>query len=165
WVYALYQTWHALALTIFCPALHPNALAKSGLFCRVPFTRNRPGECGSVLASSRELSGVEFWHHTWAKPRKKRCSAVNPSFFAPALGLLAISLRNAARAIRRPPLSAVFSPRVSRPFRCTSSTGTNELYSSAIQSVRFSNSVRSVGVHQLVKFPSASNLLPWSSKP
>src|SRR5258708_34025871 len=71
-----YQTRHGLALTIFCPALQLKALAKSALFCRVPLVRYCPGECGSVLANCRELSGWEFWHHTWAKPRRKRGSAV-----------------------------------------------------------------------------------------
>jgi hypothetical protein len=61
---SFYQTWQALALTIFWPALQPNALAKSGLFCSVPFVRYSPGEWGSVLANSRELSGVAFWHQT-----------------------------------------------------------------------------------------------------
>src|ERR1700760_4399939 len=75
-----YQTWQAFWLTIFWPGLQPKALAKSELFCNVPLVRYSPGECGSVLASSNELSGVEFWHHTWAKPRKKRCSGVNPYF-------------------------------------------------------------------------------------
>src|ERR1700759_1450805 len=155
-----YQTWQAFWLTIFWPGLQPKALAKSELFCNVPLVRYSPGECGSVLASSNELSGVEFWHHTWAKPRKKRCSGVNPSFSGATLSPLAMASCKAASAMRRPPLSAVFSPSVRRPLRCTSSTATKELYSSAMQVVRFSNSCLSASVHQLVKLPTASNLLP-----
>ena len=52
-----YQTWQALALTIFCPALQPKALAKSALFCTEPLVLYWPGECESVLANRRELSG------------------------------------------------------------------------------------------------------------
>src|SRR5258707_381031 len=112
-----YQTLHGLVLTIFCPALQLKALAKSALFCRVPLVRYCPGECGSVLASCRELSGVEFWHHTWAKPRKKRCSGVKPSMVLFRLGSLAMALCSAIMEIYAPPLSAVFSPRVRRPLR------------------------------------------------
>src|SRR5450432_3645184 len=145
-----YQTWQALALTIFCPALQPKALAKSALFCTEPLVLYWPGECGSVLANRRELSGVEFWHQTWAKPIKKRCSAVKPSFSCAVLASLAMALRKAINAMCRPPLSAVFSPRVNLPLRCKSSTATKELYSSATQVVRLSNSCRSAAVHQLV---------------
>src|SRR6266700_7852502 len=101
---ASYQTWQALALTIFWPGLQAKALAKSALFWSVPLARYSPGECGSVLASRRELSGVEFWHQTWAKPIKKRCSAVNPSFSAAVLASFAIALRKAIKAMCRPPL-------------------------------------------------------------
>ena len=30
---------------------------------------------------------MAFWHQTWAKPRKKRCSGVNPSFVAAYFGI------------------------------------------------------------------------------
>src|SRR5258708_30394168 len=85
-----YQTWQALALTIFWPGLQPKALAKSALFCTEPLVLYSPGECGSVLASRRELSGVEFEHQTWAKPIKKRCSGVKPSFSCTVLASLAM---------------------------------------------------------------------------
>src|SRR5947209_8660399 len=58
-----HHTWQALALTIFCPGLQLKALAKSSLFCTVPFTRYSPGECGSVFASRRALSGVRLSRH------------------------------------------------------------------------------------------------------
>ena len=44
-------------------------------------------------------------------------------------------------------------------------TLTKPSYSFAMQSVRSSNAFRSSGVHQFARLPSASNLLPWSSKP
>jgi hypothetical protein len=34
--------------TIGSPSLHPKAFANSGMFESGPFTRNFPGECGSV---------------------------------------------------------------------------------------------------------------------
>ena len=55
--------------------------------------------------------------------------------------------------MRAPPLSAVFSPRVSRPLSLRSSTATKLLYSSAMQLARFSNSVPSCAVHQSRRLP------------
>jgi hypothetical protein len=75
------------------------------------------------------------------------------------------------KASRRPPLSAVFSPRVRWPLTWTlsagffSSTAVKELYSSARQSVRVVKFLRSAGVHQSSRLPLASNLRPSSSKP
>ena len=43
--------------TIASPGLHPNACANSGMFDNGPFTRNRPGECGSVASIIRAASG------------------------------------------------------------------------------------------------------------
>src|SRR5580658_2245800 len=42
-----YQTRQALGLTIGWLALHAYAFWNSGMFCSVPLTRKRPGECGS----------------------------------------------------------------------------------------------------------------------
>ena len=52
------------------------------MFETTPFTRQRPGECGSVSACRRALSSAWLVHHTCAQPRKKRCSGVKPSIFA-----------------------------------------------------------------------------------
>lgn len=39
--------------TILSPFLHPNAAANSAMFDNGPFTRNSPGECGSVCTARR----------------------------------------------------------------------------------------------------------------
>ena len=53
-----HHTRHAFSLTIGWPALQPKALANSGMFCTTPFTRQRPGECGSMIdAPPRFLVG------------------------------------------------------------------------------------------------------------
>src|SRR5271167_4606755 len=61
---------------------------------------------------------------------------------------------NAMYASFRPPLSAVFSPSVSRPFRCTSPlssfTATKLEYSSAVQVARSSKALPSSEVHRIV---------------
>jgi len=48
-----YQTRQGLVDTIRSVALQLNASLNSGRFCRTPFTRNSPGECGSVWAFTR----------------------------------------------------------------------------------------------------------------
>src|SRR5579871_604003 len=58
-----HHTWQAFSLTIGCPALQPNAFWNSVEFETTPLTRYCPGECGSVIARTREFSGVTFWHH------------------------------------------------------------------------------------------------------
>ena len=80
-----HHTRQGLALTMGSPALHENAFWNSGMLETVPFMRHRPGLCGSVWASSREISGVAFWHQICAQPRNRRWSAVNPSMAAGSL--------------------------------------------------------------------------------
>src|SRR6185437_5163930 len=167
WSLVPYQTTHPSAETIGCPFLHPNAFAKASKFCTVPLVRNRPGECGSTCAATRAYCGRTFSHHICANDRKNLWSGVKPSIFLPlCAGLsLASTFCSARYAIRRPPLSAVFSPSVSLPFRCCPGTGSKLSYSFTSQAVRLSNAALSCGVHQFFKLPCASNLLPWSSKP
>src|SRR5208282_5399731 len=50
---ASYQTRQAFSATMGCPALHPNACWKPAEFCTAPFTRQRPGECGSTSTRLR----------------------------------------------------------------------------------------------------------------
>src|SRR5450755_2092193 len=71
----------------------------------------------------------------------------------PSLPVLssAIKRSSAASAMRAPPLSAVFSPNVSRPLSFMLSTATKFEYSSATQLTRFSNSFPSCVVHALIK--------------
>jgi hypothetical protein len=65
--------------TIFEVSGQPNAWWNAGMFATVPFTRNGPCACGSVRARRVASAGAMFSAHTWAKPRKKRCSGVKPS--------------------------------------------------------------------------------------
>jgi len=67
---SFYHTRQEFSGYMGCPFLQPNAFPNSSKFCTEPFTRQRPGECGSVSASCRETASVWFWHHTWAKPMK-----------------------------------------------------------------------------------------------
>src|SRR5713226_4659611 len=110
---AHHHTRHAFCLTIGAFALHANAFWNSGMFDSGPLTRYLFDECGLVAAFSRSASGRAFSHHVCAHPRNTRCSGVKPSilslFFAPGPARYAINAR------RSPPLSAVFSPSVSRP--------------------------------------------------
>src|SRR5258706_14927533 len=69
-----YHTRQAFAFNMGCPALQPQAFWNSGMFCTTPFTRKRPGECGSMLTNIRENSERRFSHHTRPKPKKERCS-------------------------------------------------------------------------------------------
>ena len=55
-----YQTRQAFSRIIGAGGLQPNAFANCGELLTTPFTRNSPGECGSVWASCRELASVEF---------------------------------------------------------------------------------------------------------
>ena len=64
-----HHTRQALALTIGWPALQEYAFWNSDMFCTVPFTRKRPGECGSVMARWRASCGDMFSHQTCANPR------------------------------------------------------------------------------------------------
>ena len=64
-----------------------------------------------------------------------------------------------------PPRSAMFSPSVSRPLTCRSSTATQASYCLASLSVLALKRARSSSVHQFFRLPSASERLPWSSKP
>src|SRR5580765_2385988 len=50
-----YQTWQALARTMGCPALHPQAFWNSGMFCTTPVVRKFPGECSLLVASRRAI--------------------------------------------------------------------------------------------------------------
>src|SRR5207249_272787 len=68
-----YQTLHAWTETIGSPAWQPKACWNSFMFCTTPLVRNWPGECGSVMARTRELASVAFSHQTCAKPRKNCC--------------------------------------------------------------------------------------------
>ena len=76
---APHHTRHRFSGAIGAPALQLNASWNSGMLLTVPFVRNRPDECGSVKMRCSASASVEFWHHTCAKPRKKRCSGVKPS--------------------------------------------------------------------------------------
>src|ERR1039457_189006 len=73
--------------------------------------------------------------------------------------------------IRRPPLSAVFSPRVSFPFRCCAGVSplagaaSKPLYSLATQSVRSVKALRSSAVCHSRRLPFPSYFEPSSSKP
>src|ERR1017187_355949 len=49
----VYQTRQAFSDTMGCPALHPKACWNAVEFCTAPFTRQRPGECGSVSTRLR----------------------------------------------------------------------------------------------------------------
>jgi hypothetical protein len=66
----LYHTRQAFSGTMGWPGLQPKAFWNSGMFSTTPFTRQRPGEWGSVRTPRRSNSGVLFWHQTRAKPRK-----------------------------------------------------------------------------------------------
>jgi len=65
-----YQTRQEFSGTMGWPFLQPKALPKASKFWTVPFTRQRPGACGSVSALWRAMASVRFSHHTWAKPIK-----------------------------------------------------------------------------------------------
>jgi hypothetical protein len=71
-----YQTRQEFSGYMGWPLLHPKALPNSSKFCTEPLVRHLPGECGSVSANWRADCSVEFWHHTCAKPMKKRCDSV-----------------------------------------------------------------------------------------
>ena len=63
---ALYQTRQLFTGYMASPFLQPHASPNLSKFCTSPFTRKRPGECGSVLASTSAASGRVFSHHTCA---------------------------------------------------------------------------------------------------
>ena len=48
-----YQILQRFSLTIGCPGLQENAFSNSGIFTTTPLMRQRPGECGLVIAHSR----------------------------------------------------------------------------------------------------------------
>src|ERR1039458_2040806 len=158
----LYQTRQAFSATIGCPALHPKACWKAAEFCTAPFTRHRPGECGSVSTRFRASWSVTFWHQICPYARKYRCVAPYPSMGA--TGAVPMMFFSAIKASFRPPLSAVFSPSVNLPLSLTSPlssfTETKPEYSLAVQSTRCSNSLASSAVHQSRRFPSASYFAP-----
>src|SRR5260221_13172877 len=108
-----HQTRHAVGRTIGASALHEKAFRNSDMFESGPLTRYLLDEWGLVAAFNRSVSGLAFSHQTCAQPRKTRCSGVKPSTLsllrAPGPERYAMSVR------RRPPLSAVFSPRGGRP--------------------------------------------------
>ena len=74
-----YHTRQAFSETIGCPALQPKACWKAAEFCTAPFTRQRPGECGSVSTRLRASWSVTFWHQICPYERKNRCCGVYPS--------------------------------------------------------------------------------------
>src|SRR5579884_4107991 len=76
WIYQILQ---ACSRTMASPFLHPNAFANSAMLESGPLTRNCGSGWGLVLAISRAYSSRSLAPHTWAQPRKKRCSGVNPS--------------------------------------------------------------------------------------
>src|SRR5439155_1726329 len=102
-------------LTIASPDLHPNASANSLRFDSGPITRHNAGACGLTVTWLRRYWSVSLARQIWAHARKKRCSEVRPSM-AGGRGLPARERWNAAYATFNPPRSAMFSPRVSRPF-------------------------------------------------
>jgi len=57
-VEVFYHTRHDFAGAIGEPSLQLNALRNSGIFVTAPLTRFAAGECGSVSARCRKLSGV-----------------------------------------------------------------------------------------------------------
>src|SRR5208337_3747701 len=77
--YNAHQTRQAGSRTIGWPALQPKASRRAAEFCTAPFTRQRPGECGSVIASTRACWSVTFWHQIWPYAMKNRCCGVKPS--------------------------------------------------------------------------------------
>ena len=50
---SLHHTRQAFSRTIGWPGLQPNASWNPAEFCTTPLTRQRPGECGSMIASLR----------------------------------------------------------------------------------------------------------------
>ena len=67
--------------------------------------------------------------------------------------------------MRRPPLSATFSPSVSFPFSFKSGVALYSEYCLATQLVRSSKALASASVHQLSRLPLASKRPPSSSNP
>src|SRR5712672_1247401 len=74
-----YQTRHAFSCTSGLPLAQPNALANSGIFATVLFTRYLGMECGLVRIAVRITSGRNWVHQLLEKERKKRCTSVRPS--------------------------------------------------------------------------------------
>ena len=69
-----HQVRQTLAGIMGWPTLQPKALPNSSKFCTVPLTRHLPGECGSVLASTR--GALLAWRSRTRPGRsemKKRC--------------------------------------------------------------------------------------------
>src|SRR6266516_3742177 len=131
---------------------------------RAARTRQRGGECGSTVTSSRLNSSRSFSRQVCAKPRKNRCSGVNPSM-RDGRGRPARDRSNAAYAMRNPFRSARFSPSVSWPFTCSVSTATKPANWFATSCACVWNRSASCLVHQSRRLPAASYWRPWSSKP
>ena len=116
-------------------------------------------------------ASVEFWHHTCAKPRKKRCSGVKPSTRRRGPSPSSV-FSSAMKAMRTPPLSPMFSPSVSRPFRIRGLAGLRIVHGRVAGVLigdargalleRLARRPRSTSRSRL---PLPSNLRPWSSKP
>src|SRR5438128_1527487 len=83
------------------------------MFFTVPFTRNGPCACESVLTRRICSCGAMFSPHTCAKPRKKRCSGVKPSMVR--CGFPCSDFSYARYASVAPPRSAIASPCTSSP--------------------------------------------------
>src|SRR5579862_2559320 len=59
----IYQTRHALALTIFCPDLQLKACSNSDMFDTTLSMRKTGREWGSVVTARRAISGRTLEHH------------------------------------------------------------------------------------------------------
>src|SRR5450432_2088169 len=126
-----YQTRHAFSRTMGCPFLQTNAFWNSGILDTTPFARAFAVAWGLDCAIMVKYWGVAFEHQVSAYAVKNSCCGVNPfEFVCDGCGESVLS--RAIRAIRKPPLSAVFSPSVNFPFSFTPSVASNPEYSSAM---------------------------------
>lgn len=79
-------------------------------------TLNCAGAWGSFKTCNFTASGVLIEHQTWAKPTKNNCLLVKFNPGSCGSGLASAHFSNALKAAFKPPLSAIFSPRVCFPF-------------------------------------------------
>ena len=68
----VYHTRQGFSRTIGAPGLQAKAAANSGMLATTPFTRQRGGEWGSVMAWNRRSSGRWLAQSHWASPTKNR---------------------------------------------------------------------------------------------
>src|SRR6185312_6254227 len=102
-----------------------------------PLARNSGGEWGFDWASIRRRCGVRFEQRAWPKAIKNFCAGEKPfSMASKDFPSAASVFRNAPKEIRRPPLSAVFSPKVRLPFTLTPGVASKPEYSSEMHFAR-----------------------------